>query len=77
MGITKARNRQVVSFRNVLVLTVLMIHHASTLRFEDNGYKDLVVSISPDIEEGSSGQLIVDNIKVQFSCTNVSSEMSL
>ena len=77
MGITKARNRQVVSFPSFLVLTVLMIHHARALKFEDNGYKDLVVSISPDIEEGSNGQLIVDNIKVQFSCTNVSSEMSL
>ena len=41
-----------------------MIHHARALKFEDNGYKDLVVSISPDIEEGSNGQLIVDNIKV-------------
>ena len=77
MGIPKVRSRQDVSFPNFLVLTVLMIHHAGTLKFEDNGYKDLVVSISPDIEEGSSGQLIVDNIKVQFSCSNISPEMSL
>ena len=77
MGIPKVRNRQVVSFSTFLVLAVLMIHHASALKFEDNGYKDLVVSISPDIEEGSNGQLIVDNIKVQFSCANVSPEMSL
>ena len=77
MGITKVRNRQVVSFSTFLVLAVLMIHHASALKFEDNGYKDLVVSISPDIEEGSNGQLIVDNIKVQFSCANVYPEMSL
>ena len=71
MGITKVRNRQVVSFSTFLVLAVLMIHHARALKFEDNGYKDLVVSISPDIEEGSNGQLIVDNIKVPFSCSNV------
>ena len=77
MGITKVRNRQVVSFPVFLVLAVLMIHHARALKFEDNGYKDLVVSISPDIEEGSSGQLIVDNIKVQFSCSHISLEMSL
>ena len=77
MGITKVRNRQVVSFHTFLVLAVLMIHHARALKFEDNGYKDLVVSISPDIEEGSNGQLIVDNIKVQFSCANVSPEMLL
>ena len=71
MAITKVRNRQVVSFPAFLVLAVLMIHHARALKFEDNGYKDLVVSISPDIEEGSNGQLIVDNIKVPFSCSNV------
>ena len=77
MRIPKVRNRQIVSFSTFLVLAVLMIHHARALKFEDNGYKDLVVSISPDIEEGSNGQLIVDNIKVQFSCANVSPEMSL
>ena len=71
MGIPKFRNRQDVFFSTLLVLAVLMIHHARALKFEDNGYKDLVVSISPDIEEGSNGQLIVDNIKVPFSCSNV------
>ena len=77
MRIIKVRNRQVVSFHTFLVLAVLMIHHTRALKFEDNGYKDLVVSISPDIEEGSNGQLIVDNIKVKFSCANVSPEISL
>ena len=76
MAITKVRNRQVVSFPAFLVLAVLMIHHARALKFEDNGYKDLVVSISPDIEEGSNGQLIVDNIKVPFSCSNVKAKVT-
>ena len=71
MLITKIRIIQNVSFPTFLVLTVFMIHHVRALKFEDNGYKDLVVSISPDIEEGPNGQVIVDNIKVQISCYHV------
>ena len=34
------------------------------MKFENNGYKNLVVSISPDVEEGSDGESIIENIKV-------------
>ena len=74
MLITKIRIPRNVSFPVILVLTVFIIHRTRALKFEDNGYKDLVVSISPDIEEGSNGQLIVDNIKVRIPCSYVPPE---
>lgn len=36
------------------------------MKFEENGYKNLLVSISPDVEEGDDGQTIIDNIKVNI-----------
>ena len=55
---------RLISIPTFIALLAIAIFGANALRFEDNGYKDLVVSISPDIEEGTDGQLIIDNIKV-------------
>ena len=55
---------RLISIQTFMALLAMAIFGVNALRFEDNGYKDLVVSISPDIEEGTDGQLIIDNIKV-------------
>ena len=55
---------RLISIPTFMALVSMAIFGVNALRFEDNGYKDLVVSISPDIEEGTDGQLIIDNIKV-------------
>ena len=50
----------------LIAILTLIICSARALKFKDNGYQNLVVSISPDVEEGSDGQLIIDNIKVHI-----------
>ena len=49
---------------NIIVFSSLLINANKALKFENNGYKNLVVSISPDVEEGSDGESIIENIKV-------------
>ena len=53
-----------ISITKITCLSVLIVFNASAIKFEDNAYKDLVVSISPDIDEGQDGQLIINKIKV-------------
>ena len=47
----------------VLLLTLLCVHGLSAIDFENNGYKNVIVSIHPDVPE-TNGQDIIDNIKV-------------
>ena len=49
---------------DIIVFSSLLINASKALKFENNGYKNLVVSISPDIEEGTDGESIIENIKV-------------
>ena len=49
---------------DIVVFSSLLIDASKALKFENNGYKNLVVSISPDVEEGTDGESIIDNIKV-------------
>ena len=51
--------------RSILIFSSYFIYVNKALKFEDNGYKNLVVAISPDVEEGNDGQAIIDNIKVK------------
>ena len=39
------------------------------IEFESNGYKNVIVSIHPDVSE-TNGQMIIDNIKVSVLHTN-------
>ena len=52
-----------INFYSIVAFTAI-IFSANAIQFNDNGYHDLVISISPDVEEGQEGKLIVDNIKV-------------
>ena len=52
---------------DIIVFSSLLINASKALKFENNGYKNLVVSISPDIEEGTDGESIIENIKVVIS----------
>ena len=56
------------SSKHVNVYTIVaftaIIFSANAIQFNHNGYHDLVISISPDVEEGQDGELIVNNIKV-------------
>ena len=52
---------------DIIVFSSLLINASKALKFENNGYKNLVVSISPDIEEGTDGEAIIENIKVVIS----------
>ncbi len=48
-----------------LILFVFLMHHTNGIEFKDNGYYDVLVSISPDVEATHEERvLIVDNIKV-------------
>ena len=47
-----------------IVAVTAILFTANAIQFNHNGYHDLVISISPDVEEGQDGKLIVDNIKV-------------
>ena len=51
---------------HIFISCLLFINVNQALIFKDNGYQNLVVSISPDIEEGNDGQAIIDNIKVMI-----------
>ena len=52
-----------INFYSIVVFAAI-IFRAKAVQFNHNGYHDLVISISPDVEEGQEGKLIVDNIKV-------------
>ena len=56
--------RRSIIITQIICLLALIVFNASGIKFEDNAYKDLVVSVSPDIEEGQDGQLIINKIKV-------------
>ena len=49
---------------DIIVCSSLLVNTSKALNFENNGYKNLVVSISPDVEEGTDGESIIENIKV-------------
>ena len=49
---------------DIIVCSPLLVNPSKALNFENNGYKNLVVSISPDVEEGTDGESIIENIKV-------------
>ena len=51
--------------RSIIIFSSYFVYVTKALKFEDNGYKNLVVAISPDVEEGNDGQAIIDNIKVK------------
>ena len=57
--------------RSILIFSVYFICVTKALKFEDNGYKNLVVAISPDLTEGTDGQTIIDNIKVTIQYQSV------
>ena len=46
-----------------LLIVAIFNHAVLGIDFESNGYKNVIVSIHPDVPE-SNGQLIIDNIKV-------------
>ena len=46
-----------------IALLLLFSITAKAFELENNGYKDVVVTIHPDVPE-TNGQAIVDNIKV-------------
>ena len=48
-----------------LFLTCLIWHQSSGQTIEGNGYKDVVVSISPDVSPDKQ-QEVVDNLKVRM-----------
>ena len=50
---------------SIIIFSSYFVYVTKALKFEDNGYKNLVVAISPDVEEGNDGQAIIDNIKVK------------
>lgn len=47
-----------------LLVGLICINGISAITFENNGYKDVIVSIHPDVPE-KDGQTIIDNIKVR------------
>ena len=49
-----------------LFVTFLALYQVQGQTFENNGYKDLVVSIHPDVP-ATNQQQIIDNLKVSFS----------
>ena len=50
-------------------LLSLLLVQTYAITFESNGYKDVVVSISPDISATApERQQIMDSIKVQHNC---------
>ena len=53
---------------SIIIFSSYFVYFTKALKFEDNGYKNLVVAISPDVEEGNDGQAIIDNIKVIILC---------
>ena len=50
-----------------LLLIAHIITNAESIIFENNGYKDVIVTIHPDVPE-DNGYAIVDNIKVNQEC---------
>ena len=50
--------------KDVTVVLIFIFVSVNALEFKENGYQDLVISISPDVVEGADGQIVVDNIKV-------------
>ena len=49
----------------LLLLLVFLTWHTNGIEFKDNGYNDVLVSISPDVEATHQERvLIVNNIKV-------------
>ena len=52
-----------INFYSIVAFTAI-IFSAKAIQFSHNGYHDLVISISPDVEERQEGTLIVDSIKV-------------
>ena len=49
----------------VILITLTIIQSIFAISFDRNGYKDVIVSIHPDVPE-TNGQTIVDNIKVSI-----------
>ena len=45
------------------LLIVAIFNPVLGIDFENNGYKNVIVSIHPDVSE-TNGQMIIDNIKV-------------
>ena len=45
------------------LLIVAIFNPVLGIEFESNGYKNVIVSIHPDVSE-TNGQMIIDNIKV-------------
>ena len=45
------------------LLIVAICNSVLGIEFESNGYKNVIVSIHPDVSE-TNGQMIIDNIKV-------------
>ena len=53
------------SIRMLVLVFLLFTPKIFAIDFEDNGYKDLVVTIHPDVPE-THGEDIINNIKVQL-----------
>ena len=51
-------------FKYFTCCVAITISSSDALKFENNGYQDLLVTISPDVEEGANPERIIDKLKV-------------